>query len=280
LAFRRGMLLSLLLLALLLPAQRAEALDWWFSPDQTGQREFQRKEYAKAADAFQHPGWRGAAYYRQGDYQAAANALNEGSDAESRYNLGNALARQGQFKEALAAYDAALKENPQHDDARFNKSLIEDLLRQQDEESEQEQSEKDQPSPEQQDEQQGQQGEGEADNGSKPTDGQQESQEAGQEQQSEASDEQQSGKEQSAQQDAQSGREGAGKGNAAMNDEQRKQAAEQAAQAAAEGISEEKLSSEQWLRQVPDDPGGLWRRKFQYQYQRQYGGQAGSEDAW
>lgn len=280
LAFRRGMLLSLLLLALLLPAQRAEALDWWFSPDQTGQREFQRKEYAKAADAFQHPGWRGAAYYRQGDYQAAANALNEGSDAESRYNLGNALARQGQFKEALAAYDAALKENPQHDDARFNKSLIEDLLRQQDEESEKEQSEKGQPSPEQQDEQQGQQGEGAAENGSKPTDGQQQSQEAGQEQQSEASDEQQSGKEQSAQQDAQSGREGAGKGNAAMSDEQRKQAAEQAAQAAAEGNSEEKLSAEQWLRQVPDDPGGLWRRKFQYQYQRQYGGQAGSEDAW
>jgi Ca-activated chloride channel family protein len=65
-----------------------------------------------------------------------------------------------------------------------------------------------------------------------------------------------------------------------MSDEQRKQAAEQAAQAAADGNSEEKLSSEQWLRQVPDDPGGLWRRKFQYQYQRQYGGQAGSEDTW
>jgi hypothetical protein len=58
-----------------LPAQRADALDWWFSPDQTGQREFQRKDYAKAANDFQHPGWRGAAYYRQGDYQAAANAL-------------------------------------------------------------------------------------------------------------------------------------------------------------------------------------------------------------
>ena len=280
LAFRRGMLLSLFFIPLLLPAQRAEALDWWFSPDQAGQREFQRKDYAKAANAFQHPGWRGAAYYRQGDYQAAAKALNEGSDAESRYNLGNALARQGQFKEALAAYDAALKENPQHDDARFNKSLIEDLLRKQEQESEKEPSEKNQQSDKQQDNQQGQQGEGEADKGAKPTDGQQDSQDAGREQPAEASDEQQSGKEQSAQQDAQSGREGAGKGNAAMNDEQRKQAAEQAAQAAADGNSEEKLSSEQWLRQVPDDPGGLWRRKFQYQYQRQYGGQAGSEDTW
>jgi Ca-activated chloride channel family protein len=268
-AFRRGMLFSLLLLPLLLPTQRAEALDWWFSPDQAGQREFQRKEYAKAANDFQHPGWRGAAYYRQGDYQAAANALNEGSDAESRYNLGNALARQGQFKEALAAYDAALKENPQHDDARFNKSLIEDLLRKRDEESEKEKTEQDQQSSGQKDNQQGKQGEGEAEKGAKPADGQQESKDAGQEQQSDAANEQQSGKEQSAQQDAQSGHEGTGKGNAAMSDQQRKQAAEQAAQAAAEGNSEEKLSSEQWLRQVPDDPGGLWRRKFQYQYQRQ-----------
>ncbi|WP_291318189.1 hypothetical protein [Desulfuromonas sp.] len=27
-------------------------------------------------------------------------------------------------------------------------------------------------------------------------------------------------------------------------------------------------SAEQWLRRIPDDPGGLWRRKFQYQYRR------------
>lgn len=33
---------------------------------------------------------------------------------------------------------------------------------------------------------------------------------------------------------------------------------------------EEKMAAEQWLRRIPDDPGGLLRRKFQYQYnQRQ-----------
>lgn len=39
--------------------------------------------------------------------------------------------------------------------------------------------------------------------------------------------------------------------------------------------SEERLAAEQWLRRIPDDPGGLLRRKFLYQYrQRQQPGDA------
>ncbi|MEP6971217.1 MAG: hypothetical protein ABJA49_12290, partial [Betaproteobacteria bacterium] len=38
--------------------------------------------------------------------------------------------------------------------------------------------------------------------------------------------------------------------------------------------SEEQLAADQWLRRIPDDPGGLLRRKFLYQY-RQRGQQAG-----
>ena len=32
---------------------------------------------------------------------------------------------------------------------------------------------------------------------------------------------------------------------------------------------EREQALEQWLRRIPDDPGGLLRRKFRYQYQRQ-----------
>ena len=28
------------------------------------------------------------------------------------------------------------------------------------------------------------------------------------------------------------------------------------------------MAAEQWLRRIPDDPGGLLRRKFLYQYQQ------------
>ena len=33
-------------------------------------------------------------------------------------------------------------------------------------------------------------------------------------------------------------------------------------------ISEDEKATEQWLKRIPDDPGGLLRRKFYYQYQQ------------
>ena len=34
------------------------------------------------------------------------------------------------------------------------------------------------------------------------------------------------------------------------------------------------------MRVTPDDPGGLWRRKFKYQYQREYQAQQGEAKQW
>ena len=39
--------------------------------------------------------------------------------------------------------------------------------------------------------------------------------------------------------------------------------------------SEEQLAAEQWLRRIPDDPGGLLRRKFLYQYRQRSGAGGG-----
>jgi Ca-activated chloride channel family protein len=45
--------------------------------------------------------------------------------------------------------------------------------------------------------------------------------------------------------------------------------------------SEERQVMEQWLRRIPDDPGGLLRRKFLYQYARRAAGRnTGSADPW
>ena len=40
---------------------------------------------------------------------------------------------------------------------------------------------------------------------------------------------------------------------------------------------EQQQAMEQWLRRIPNDPGGLLRRKFRYQYQRQGRDQDGNE---
>ena len=33
-------------------------------------------------------------------------------------------------------------------------------------------------------------------------------------------------------------------------------------------ITEQEKATEQWLKRIPDDPGGLLRRKFLYQYKQ------------
>ena len=48
---------------------------------------------------------------------------------------------------------------------------------------------------------------------------------------------------------------------------------EAGAMSAAEGPDETQQATEQWLRRIPDDPGGLLRRKFLYQH-RQRGREA------
>jgi Ca-activated chloride channel family protein len=52
----------------------------------------------------------------------------------------------------------------------------------------------------------------------------------------------------------------------------------QAAPLADNSITDEDAqATEQWLRRIPDDPGGLLRRKFLYQYQQQNRGRQEKE---
>ena len=50
-----------------------------------------------------------------------------------KYNLGNALAKSGDFKGALSAYEESLEINPDNEDARHNKKIIEQLIENQSE---------------------------------------------------------------------------------------------------------------------------------------------------
>ncbi len=52
-----------------------------------------------------------------------------------------------------------------------------------------------------------------------------------------------------------------------------------AAAASSKPLDEDAQAAEQWLRKIPDDPGGLLRRKFYYQYQQQ-GDQEQEEQPW
>ena len=134
LAFRRGWLLPVLLLAAMLPPNPGWALDWdalWQRPDQRAARAFAAGDHAAASTDFRDPAWRAAARYRAGDYGGALGDLDGLTGSESDYNRGNALARLGQLEDAIAAYEQALEQAPDHEDAQANLELLRRLKEQQ-----------------------------------------------------------------------------------------------------------------------------------------------------
>ena len=242
---RRGLLV--LLVAVIAPIVPIDATTaWWQTPDQQAQAAYADGAYGAAADRFEHHGWRGVAQYRAGAYENAVTTFSSLDDAFAHYNRGNALARLGHFDEAIAAYDQTLKREPGHLDAAFNKTLIEELIRG--------------VSPP---EQQG------ADNG--PTDDD--------EDRGESADS--SGSAQGEAPEQSSGRVGSGDDEnfesapQALDDEETGQAEDDTESnriqlSEGESDAERAQATEQWLRQIPDNPGGLLRRKFHYQYERLY----------
>ena len=138
-ALRRGLLallLTPLLLGALLTPQPAAASE---SPLAALQANFeawrllQAGQARAAAERFADPRWRAAAYYRAGLFGQAAALLATEPDADSHYNRGNALAKQGQLTEALAAYEAALEQRADDADTLHNRDLVRRLLQRQSE---------------------------------------------------------------------------------------------------------------------------------------------------
>lgn len=145
LAFRRGWLSPLLLVILVTPPTPGYALSWaelWQTPDQLGLQKLQEGQAEQAAEIFERQDWRAAAHYAAGDYAQALETLSALEQATA-YNRGNALAHLGRLREALAAYDEALKLNPDDADALHNRDLVARLLEQQRNEPQREQEQPD-----------------------------------------------------------------------------------------------------------------------------------------
>lgn len=140
-----------LLPALYLP--QADAAIWqnlWQSKDQQALQLYQQQEYQRAEQKFTDPLWRGNAAYRAGNYpQATAafgQAIEQHPSAAAWHNLGNALAMQQQYQQALDAYEQALALEPDNQAAAANAELMRQLLQQQQAEQQQGDANKEQQS--------------------------------------------------------------------------------------------------------------------------------------
>lgn len=270
LAFRRGLLLVCAVAVLSpfpTPARAWDGEDLWQTPDQRASRAFAEGNHAQAAQTFADPAWKAAAQYRAGDYEQAARTLESRDTADAHYNRGNALAKQGRYPGALAAYERALALSPGHEDALHNKALVEKAQQQR-----QEQEKKQDAAGDQGQKQSPQQGgnDNKGLDGKKPESGQKSEQQAT-DMDSHAQDKQ--GQE-SAEARAEEAEKNARRAEQAEAERADKPASREDSPIPAEsppGQREEKQANEQWLRRIPDDPGGLLRRKFYYQYQQRQG---------
>jgi len=294
LAFRRGLVWLLPLSVMLLPPD-AQALDWqslWQNDDQRASRLFERGEHAAAAEMFDRPEWRASSKYRSGDYAAALETWQQLEGEDVLYNRANALAQLGRYEEALSAYATLLRDNPDHQDALYNKRAIEAFLekqQQQQQQGDQQQSDQrqdDQQGDQQQQEQQGDQRQKQAQSGERQQAEQQQQGQSGDRQQDERQNNQQ---QQQAEQQRQSGQDESqnpGQQDSAQSGAQQAQAGEQepSDQGQREESEAEELArldqqmseqaAQQWLRKIEDDPGGLLREKFLYQHRKRGGVEA------
>ena len=104
-------------------AVQADVLDWWLTPDQQGQRAYDRGEFEAAAKQFTDPARIGAALYAARDFEGAAAVFGRQPGPEGPYNRGNALIFLGRYEEAIASFDAALALRPEWTEAAENRAI-------------------------------------------------------------------------------------------------------------------------------------------------------------
>ncbi|WP_196137825.1 VWA domain-containing protein [Aliikangiella sp. G2MR2-5] len=207
--------------------------DFWYTDNQQAVSAFREGDYSTAAQKFENEQWRATSEFRQGRFESAAQQFSSGKSDKALYNQATALAKANKLEESLKTYEELLKNNPEHEDGLYNKKIVEDLLKQQQENKEQQQDKEQQEKDQKDSEQQGEQ-----------------DKQNQQEKESEQEKEQQNQQQQEQNQQKQEQKE-----QAEMQEDDREK-------------SEKDQALEHWLQKIPDDPGGLLRRKMYREYQR------------
>ena len=285
------------------PAGGPNPLSWWQKPfmndNQEALNSYQRGKYKDAVNQFNDETWKASSLYKSGDYEGALNAYQNIPGPNSAYNQGNALAKLGKLEEAIKKYDQALREAPDFGDARTNKKIIEDLLKQQQQQNQNEQQQNqdqnesgdnskqndsqnsDQNNQDGSNDQSGQQNPGEdqqsdenqdqsANNEQQNSgDGSQQPDDSKINDETESSDSQQQNAEQDQSEQNESAQQNSGQ---PKESEQQSEREAQAAQGQAEELTdaekEELQRMESLMRRVPDDPAFLLKRKMQLEAQK------------
>ena len=302
---RRGWLGVLLCSVLIVPppAQAWEWSDLWLNQEQRAVRDLKNGKAKQAIQEFKNQAWKGVAQHAAGDFKTSAKTFEQLDSVLGSYNRGNSLARMGQLEEAAKAYRDTLAKAPDHADAKFNLELVEKLLKQQQDKNKQQnknkqrdggkgdQKDQDKKSDSRQGEKKGKQKNQEKGSESKQGGEQQQGHQEKQGQSAGASSQDKQDSAAKAKQDVEGSRQNkkadkakapgkkpgsdkktSGNGKKAQAGEQSKAKAQKSRNGKKSTVdsggqkNEKEIALEQWLQQIPDDPGGLLRRKFMLEY--------------
>ncbi|WP_372627648.1 tetratricopeptide repeat protein, partial [Arsukibacterium sp.] len=294
---KRAPVLVILPLCYLPNAEAAVSEIWrdlWQTPAQQAITDYRQQDYQQAQKKFTDPLWQGNAAYRLQDYasaeQAFKQAVQQQPSADGYANLGNSLALQQKYDEALASYQQALQLDPEHQQAKQNAELLKQMKQQQDQQQQQ--------NGEQQDGEQ-QDSESSAESGDNSAESEGNSQDQGQ-----GNPEQSDTQQQDPAQQGSEKNDASEQSSQTENAEQQAEPSQPAADAAAQELEQpnptepeqQKAIREKWpnasleeqqqldnlLRKVQDDPGLLLRNRMNLEYQkrRQFAIPKGVEQEW
>ncbi len=302
--FRKGVFYGLVFFVLPLPqADAFEMPNWLLNDNQTAQKAYQNKQYQQAAKLFTNPNWLATSLYKSGQYEQAEQIWKNLNTAQSNYNAGNAAAQQKQYKQAITHYKNALKKQADFKNATANLASVKQFLKQQQKQKEKQQKDGDKKDQKQDQKENNKQ---QSDEKSDKNKDKQEQEKNQSEQQSQKSDSEPSRKQSDGQKNAdkkdpkqQNALDKKQKNNAKKAEEKSKGSTKtgkkepnkkpqqtlqktpkeqkQKSKDEKEGQQQQQLNvskqrqlnkTEQWLQQIPDDPGGLLRRKFYYYSQQ------------
>jgi Ca-activated chloride channel family protein len=253
----------LLIVVCVLPvAEQAEASLWddlWKTKDQQAREQLEAGKPGDAAALFKDDEWRAVARYRAEDYAGSAAEFAERGDTRNLYNLGNAMAMQNEFDAAIDAYEEVLELEPDNEDAAYNLEFIKNLKDQQQQQQQESQGDEQQSSEDQS---------GEGEQSDSDSDSEQQSSDSSSEGESQEDDSSQRGTDEMSEEDLDALQEELERAAEEAQPGEKQPQMSEAELAELRQQQEQQQAMEQWLRRIPDDPGGLLRRKFRYQYQR------------
>ena len=278
LAFRRGAIFVFIFFIIQQPQYVEASSLWdslWQTSDQQASKMLENNELAEAAKLFNNKEWKATSFYKNEQYQESIDALKDIDTSDAHYNRGNAYAKLGQADKAIEEYSKSLQLNPKHEDALYNKEILEKQIKEQQSKNDKNKDKKD-----------GDQKQSESDKNDKSdkNDQQNKEQKDSEENKSDAenSDQKDSKDKQQKQNKEQSSKDKKDDESKQEEQDSKEKENEQKKEKSTEKDLEklkEQQATKQWLRRIPDDPGGLLRNKFKYQYKRQQGQQS-EKDNW